>query len=94
MNTASRGDAAKGGQGRGGAGKGGTNKGGAGRSGSARSGAAKSGRGRRGGGRTVTAPAAGGEFALPVTITPALPAVETFAELKLPTQVLETLRTV
>ncbi|MFM9551195.1 DEAD/DEAH box helicase [Streptomyces caniscabiei] len=92
-NTASRGDAAKGGQGRGGAGKGGTNKSGAGRSGSARSGAAKSGRGRRGGGRTVTAPAAGGEFALPVTITPALPAVETFAELELPTQVLETLRT-
>ncbi|MBD9701271.1 DEAD/DEAH box helicase [Streptomyces sp. ID01-12c] len=91
-NTANRGDAAKGGQGRGGAGKGGTSKGGAGRNGSARSGAAKSGRGRRGGGRTVTAPAAG-EFALPVTVTPALPAVETFAELELSAPVLETLRT-
>ncbi|MGW7204267.1 DEAD/DEAH box helicase [Streptomyces sp. NPDC054837] len=47
----------------------------------------KAGRGGRGG----RAPAPGGEFALPVTVTPALPSVEAFAELDLPKQMLATL---
>ncbi|MEU6056847.1 DEAD/DEAH box helicase [Streptomyces sp. NPDC047097] len=47
--------------------------------------------GRPGGrGRAATAP---GEFALPVTETPALPAVETFTALDLPRQILDTLTT-
>ncbi|MCX4763613.1 DEAD/DEAH box helicase [Streptomyces sp. NBC_01275] len=47
----------------------------------------------RGGGRGNGAAAAGprGEFALPVTVTPALPPVESFAELNLPAQMLTTL---
>ncbi|MFI8188614.1 DEAD/DEAH box helicase [Streptomyces sp. NPDC085946] len=55
---------------------------------SASSRTAKAGRGARGG-----RPAApGGEFALPVTLTPALPPVEAFAELDLPARLLTTLR--
>ncbi|OON80639.1 DEAD/DEAH box helicase [Streptomyces tsukubensis] len=42
-----------------------------------------------GGGRRSSGPS--GEFALPVTITPALPAVETFGELELPAELLKTL---
>ncbi|MGP2435929.1 DEAD/DEAH box helicase [Streptomyces sp. JW3] len=44
----------------------------------------------QGGGRRPAA-AQGGEFALPKTITPALPAVDSFAELELPPRVLATL---
>ncbi|RCH64100.1 ATP-dependent helicase [Streptomyces sp. SDr-06] len=44
---------------------------------------------RSGGGRRPAAPQ--GEFALPVTITPALPPVTAFAELGLPTEVLDLL---
>ncbi|WP_215447742.1 DEAD/DEAH box helicase [Streptomyces sp. ATCC 21386] len=104
-NTGGRGDTSRNTSGRGGAAgtaknggradtpRGAQGKGGAVKNGSARGGAAKAGRGRRGGGgRTVAAPT-GGEFALPVTVTPALPAVGTFAELELPARVLETLRT-
>ncbi|MFD3563120.1 MULTISPECIES: DEAD/DEAH box helicase [unclassified Streptomyces] len=53
------------------------------------------GQGRTGGkssggyGRRPSAPQ--GEFALPVTVTPALPAVETFGELDLPAEILKTL---
>jgi superfamily II DNA/RNA helicase len=49
---------------------------------------AKAGRSGRGG-RPV---ASGGEFALPVTLTPALPPVEAFAELDMPERLLTTLR--
>ncbi|MFF9034400.1 DEAD/DEAH box helicase [Streptomyces sp. NPDC014892] len=89
-NTAGRGDAAKGTQRQGAQGTQG--RGAAGKNGAGRSGAAKTGRGRRGGGRAVAA-ATGGEFALPVTVTPALPAVETFDAMELPARLLETLRT-
>jgi len=51
------------------------------------SGGQGSGRGGRGG----RASAAHGEFALPTTVTPALPAVESFAELDLPARLLTTL---
>lgn len=51
-------------------------------------GAARSGRGGRGG--RPTAP--GGEFALPVTITPALPPVAAFDDLDMPERLLTTLR--
>ncbi|MDT0573660.1 DEAD/DEAH box helicase [Streptomyces sp. DSM 3412] len=91
-NTTGRGDA-KSTAGRGNTAKGSQAKGAAVKNGSARSGAAKAGRGRRGGGARTVAVAAGGEFALPVTVTPALPAVETFAELDLPARLLETLGT-
>ncbi|MGW0845889.1 DEAD/DEAH box helicase [Streptomyces sp. NPDC002787] len=79
---------AKAGAAKAGAARNGAPKNGASRSGSARTGAAKAGRGRRGGRTTV---AVGGEFALPVTVTPALPAVEAFTELDLPGRLLETL---
>ncbi|QYX78661.1 DEAD/DEAH box helicase [Streptomyces akebiae] len=91
-NTTGRGDA-KNTAGRGNTAKGTQAKGAAGKNGSGRSGAAKAGRGRRGGGARTVAVAAGGEFALPVTVTPALPAVETFGELDLPAKLLETLGT-
>jgi superfamily II DNA/RNA helicase len=65
-------------------------KNGAAKNGAAKNGAPKNGRSRRGG-RPVVA-AAGGEFALPVTVTPALPAVDAFDELELPARLLETLR--
>ena len=45
-------------------------------------------RSRTGGGRPA---ASGGEFALPVTVTPALPPVEDFAELDMPERLLATL---
>ncbi|WP_250289799.1 DEAD/DEAH box helicase [Streptomyces atroolivaceus] len=41
--------------------------------------------------RRRTAPAQGGEFALPETLTPALPAVDAFAELDMPAALLKTL---
>ncbi|MGW8327584.1 DEAD/DEAH box helicase, partial [Streptomyces sp. NPDC055897] len=44
---------------------------------------------RSGGGRRPAAPQ--GEFALPVTVTPALPPVANFADLELPAEVLELL---
>ncbi|TJZ98905.1 DEAD/DEAH box helicase, partial [Actinacidiphila oryziradicis] len=48
--------------------------------------------GGSGGGAPRRRPAAlQGEFALPVTITPALPAVEAFAELDMPEELLSTL---
>ncbi|UUU32378.1 DEAD/DEAH box helicase [Streptomyces sp. CA-210063] len=62
------------------------------KNGTARNASAKNGRTRRGGGGGGRAAAAvGGEFALPVTVTPALPAVEAFADLELPARLLETL---
>ncbi|WEH16541.1 DEAD/DEAH box helicase [Streptomyces sp. VNUA24] len=77
---------------RNGGGRNGTPKNGAGQSGAAKNGAPKSGRSRRsGGGRPAAVPAAG-EFALPVTVTPALPAVDAFDALGLPGRLLETLR--
>ncbi|MGV9553054.1 DEAD/DEAH box helicase, partial [Streptomyces ardesiacus] len=42
-------------------------------------------------GRRPAAAPQGGEFALPKTVTPALPAVETFAELDLPARMLAAL---
>ncbi|WP_128433847.1 DEAD/DEAH box helicase [Streptomyces cyaneus] len=48
---------------------------------------AKAGRGGHGGRSTTS----GGEFALPVTVTPALPAVEAFADLDLPERLLTAL---
>ncbi|MER6157883.1 DEAD/DEAH box helicase [Streptomyces sp. NPDC001868] len=62
---------------------------GSGRNAAPRTGRSRPSRGGGGGGRPAVA--AGGEFALPVTVTPALPAVETFAELELPARLLETL---
>ncbi|MFJ6727773.1 DEAD/DEAH box helicase [Streptomyces sp. NPDC091281] len=50
--------------------------------------AAKSGRGNGRGGRPA---AAGGEFALPVTVTPALPPVASFADLDMPKRLLTAL---
>ncbi|WDF39787.1 DEAD/DEAH box helicase [Streptomyces sp. T12] len=50
---------------------------------------AKTGRGGHGGGGRPSRP--GGEFALPVTITPALPAAEAFADLDLPERLLTAL---
>ncbi|MFF5983874.1 DEAD/DEAH box helicase [Streptomyces olindensis] len=47
---------------------------------------------RPAGGNGGHRPAAGREFAPPVTLTPALPAVETFSELDLPERLLTTLR--
>ncbi|AZQ36202.1 DEAD/DEAH box helicase [Streptomyces cyaneochromogenes] len=56
---------------------------------SAPSRSAKAGRSGRGG---RPAASSGGEFALPVTLTPALPAVEAFTELDMPERLLTTLR--
>ncbi|WP_371578616.1 DEAD/DEAH box helicase [Streptomyces sp. NBC_01314] len=79
---------------RNGAAKNGSPKNGSAKNGSARNGAAKNGSAQNGRSRRGGRPAAatGGEFALPVTVTPALPAVEAFDELELPAQLLETLR--
>jgi superfamily II DNA/RNA helicase len=61
-------------------------------SGSSRSGGQyRSGGGSRSGGYGRRPSAPQGEFALPVTVTPPLPAVESFAELDLPAAVLSTL---
>ncbi|MFF6781188.1 DEAD/DEAH box helicase [Streptomyces sp. NPDC012510] len=59
------------------------------KTGGSKAGAPKAGRGRRGG--RAGAAVVGGEFALPVTVTPALPAVEAFAELELPARLMEAL---
>ncbi|MFE7840745.1 DEAD/DEAH box helicase [Streptomyces sp. NPDC057474] len=67
----------------------GSPKNGSAKAGAAKNGSPKNGRSRRGGRPAVAA--VGGEFALPVTVTPALPAVETFNELELPARLLETL---
>ena len=79
---------------RNGAAKNGSPKNGSAKNGSARNGAAKNGSAQNGRNRRGGRPAAatGGEFALPVTLTPALPAVEAFDELELPARLLETLR--
>ncbi|MDX3546142.1 DEAD/DEAH box helicase [Streptomyces europaeiscabiei] len=71
--------------------KNGAAKNGAAKNGAAKNGSSQNGRSRRGGGRPPVA--TGGEFALPVTVTPALPAVEAFDELELPARLLETLHT-
>ncbi|MFI2033484.1 MULTISPECIES: DEAD/DEAH box helicase [Streptomyces] len=77
---------------RNGAARNGASKNGAAQSGGAKNGSPKNGRSRRGGGGgKPAAVAVGGEFALPVTITPALPAVDAFDELDLPGRLLETL---
>ncbi|MEV8405276.1 DEAD/DEAH box helicase, partial [Streptomyces niveus] len=55
------------------------------------SGSGRSGSSGRSGGYGRRPAAVQGEFALPVTITPALPAVETFAELDMPSPVMTTL---
>ncbi|MEI5527041.1 DEAD/DEAH box helicase [Streptomyces brasiliscabiei] len=74
-----------------GAPKSGTSRGGAAKSaGASKNGSPRNGRGGRRGGRAPVA-VVGGEFALPVTVTPALPAVEAFGELGLPARLLETL---
>ncbi|MFJ9966265.1 DEAD/DEAH box helicase [Streptomyces avermitilis] len=54
-------------------------------------GSAGSGRGARSGGNGRRPSAPQGEFALPVTVTPALPAAATFGELGLPAELLKTL---
>ncbi|MEV6184445.1 RNA helicase, partial [Streptomyces sp. NPDC052015] len=54
-------------------------------------GSAGSGRGARSGGNGRRPSTPQGEFALPVTVTPALPAAATFGELDLPAELLKTL---
>ncbi len=70
----------------------GASKGGSGRSQPSRNsgGSRSGGRGRSGGGASRR-PAPQGEFALPVTVTPALPAVAEFAELDMPAPLLAAL---
>ncbi|MFI6080608.1 DEAD/DEAH box helicase [Streptomyces sp. NPDC051217] len=61
------------------------------RPGSSGSGGRSGSSGRSGGGYGRRPAAVQGEFALPVTVTPALPAVSTFAELDMPSPVMTTL---
>ncbi len=70
---------------------GGTRSGGSRSGGGSRFGGARNGGSGSGGNKRRKSAAPQGEFALPVTVTPALPAVETFAELDMPKQLLTAL---
>ncbi|MFD4523800.1 DEAD/DEAH box helicase [Streptomyces sp. NPDC058470] len=80
-----------GGSGSGGYGSGGSGSGSSGGSGSGRSGGGRSGAPSRGGSYGRRPAALQGEFALPKTITPGLPAVEAFADLDMPAPLLAAL---